>query len=39
MEHTNWAPSTKIEDGLATTIEWFNNPENLKQYKHDIYNV
>ena len=39
MEHTNWAPSTKIEDGLATTIEWFKNPENLNQYKHDIYNV
>jgi NAD dependent epimerase/dehydratase len=39
MDHTNWAPSTKIEDGLATTIEWFKNPENLKQYKHDIYNV
>lgn len=39
VQHTGWCPQTKIEDGLATTIEWFKNPENLKQYKHDIYNV
>ncbi len=28
-----------IEHGLTETIEWFTNPENLKKYKTDIYNV
>lgn len=28
-----------IEQGLAETCEWFTNPENLKKYKADIYNV
>jgi len=39
VQHTGWFPQTTIENGLATTIEWFKNPENLKQYKHEIYNV
>ncbi len=28
-----------LEKGLLKTIEWFKNPENLKQYKTDIYNI
>ena len=28
-----------IEQGLTETINWFINPENLKKYKVDIYNV
>jgi len=32
-------PEYSIERGLAETIEWFKNPENLKKYKADIYNV
>jgi len=32
-------PRHSIEDGLRLTIEWFKNPENLKKYKADIYNV
>ena len=28
-----------IEQGLTETCEWFTNPENLKKYKADIYNV
>ena len=39
----NWSPSCAgIEGfklGLKKTIEWFKDPENLKQYKHEIYNV
>jgi NAD dependent epimerase/dehydratase len=32
-------PEYSIEKGLIETIEWFKNPENLKKYKSDIYNV
>lgn len=32
-------PEYPIEKGLTETIEWFKNPENLKKYKADIYNV
>lgn len=39
LDHTKWKPSTTLHEGLAQTIEWFSNPENLKQYKHDLYNV
>ena len=40
---TNWKPNYSGKDGLrkglTETIEWFSNPENLKNYKADIYNV
>ncbi len=36
---TGWKPYTSIDEGLAQTIEWFRNPDHLKQYKADIYNV
>ncbi len=38
-ELTGFKPQYTIEDGLKETIEWFKNPENLKKYKADIYNV
>ena len=38
-EYTSWAPEYRLNEGLAETIEWFRNIENLKQYKADIYNV
>lgn len=38
-EHTSWLPQYNLERGLEETIEWFKNPENLKQYKADIYNI
>ena len=25
--------------GLEQTIEWFDNPENLRRYKHELYNI
>ncbi len=36
---TEWNTSYSLDEGLAHTIEWFKNPENLKQYKHEIYNI
>lgn len=40
---TGWEPSyggrEGFKRGLAETIAWFTNPENLKSYKADIYNV
>jgi len=34
---TDWRPMVSLEEGLAKTIEWFTQPENLKLYKTDIY--
>lgn len=39
LNHTNWFPSYSLEEGIKSTIEWFSDKENLKQYKADIYNV
>ncbi len=36
---TNWKQTIDLNEGLKQTIEWFRNPENLKNYKADIYNV
>ena len=36
---TGFKPRTTLRKGLEKTIEWFTNPDNLKQYKVDIYNV
>jgi NAD dependent epimerase/dehydratase len=38
-ELTDFEPQYSLEEGLIKTIEWFSNPENLKKYKIDIYNV
>lgn len=42
-ELLGWEPEYGGRDGfkrgLAETIEWFTNPENLKRYKGNIYNV
>ncbi len=38
-ELTDWRPQVDIRAGLARTIEWFSNPENLARYKTNIYNV
>jgi NAD dependent epimerase/dehydratase len=35
----NYKPKHTLETGLSTTIDWFTNPENLKKYKTEIYNV
>lgn len=38
-ELTGKTPSVSTRDGLAKTIEWFQNPANLALYKSNIYNV
>jgi NAD dependent epimerase/dehydratase len=36
---TGWTPTVSLEKGLSRTIAWFKNPDNIKNYKWDIYNV
>jgi NAD dependent epimerase/dehydratase len=36
---TGFKPDYSLEQGLKLTIEWFMNPENLRKYKAEIYNV
>jgi NAD dependent epimerase/dehydratase len=38
-ELTGFEPKYSIRDGLEKTIAWFTNPDNLSNYKSDIYNV
>ncbi|UAY55460.1 GDP-mannose 4,6-dehydratase [Arachidicoccus terrestris] len=39
LENTNWKQNNSLEDGLLKTVEWFRIKENIKSYKHDIYNI
>lgn len=39
LKHTNWQQNYSLEQGLEETVKWFSNPDNLKQYKADIYNI
>lgn len=36
---TGFKPQVDLREGLARTIDWFTNPDNLRRYKADIYNV
>jgi NAD dependent epimerase/dehydratase len=36
---TDWEQLYSLEEGLAETVEWFSQKENLQQYKSDTYNV
>jgi len=38
-ELTDFAPQYSLEQGLALTIPWFLNPDNLRKYKAGMYNV
>lgn len=38
-ELTGFEPKYSIREGLKKTIDWFTNPDNLKKYKSDIYNI
>lgn len=38
-ELTGYKPEVNIEAGLKQTVDWFLNPNNLKHYKADLYNV
>lgn len=39
----NWSPSfvglDGFREGLRRTVEWFTSPENLANYKADVYNI
>ncbi len=35
----NYAQTSGFEKGLQKTVDWFLNPENLKKYKTDKYNI
>ena len=37
--HTPWQQQYSLADGLKETIQWFRNPDNLRQYKAGIYNI
>jgi len=36
---TGYYPEYNLEKGLTETIKWFINPENLKKYKINIFNL
>jgi nucleoside-diphosphate-sugar epimerase len=36
---TGFTPQVSLADGLARTVAWFRDPDNLRRYKHDRYNV
>lgn len=36
---TQFKPQVDIKEGLQRTINWFTEPDNLKNYKSEIYNV
>ena len=38
-KYTNWKTATSLDDGLKETLNWFRNPDNLKYYRSEIYNV
>ena len=38
-EITGWEPRVSLETGLGRTIEWIKDEDNLKRYKHNIYNL
>ena len=35
----SYKPQVDIKDRLKKTIDWITHPENLKKYKHEVYNV
>ena len=36
---TGWKPEWTLDQGLESTITWFQDPANLAAYKSDIYNI
>jgi NAD dependent epimerase/dehydratase len=36
---TDWQPHYALSEGIARTIDWFSDKQNLKIYKADIYNT
>jgi NAD dependent epimerase/dehydratase len=38
-EASGFHPQVSLNDGLKRTIDWFENPDNLRRYKGFLYNV
>lgn len=38
-ELVGYKPAYSLKEGLLETIQWFQNPKNLKKYKANIYNL
>ena len=38
-ELLNWEPEISFREGLQRTIDWFSKPDNLANYRADVYNV
>jgi len=36
---TGFEPGVSLDEGLARTIRWFEQPENLGRYKESVYNI
>jgi len=36
---TGWRPQCTLGEGLARTVEWFREPDNLRRYKAWTYNL
>ena len=36
---TGFKPQVDLREGLQKTIDWISQPEHLKKYKAEIYNV
>lgn len=36
---TDWQPEYNLASGIKETIEWFRNPDHLKMYKSEVYNI
>ena len=39
IQNTNWKLKYSLTEGLKETIVWFSDPENLRKYKYNIYNI
>jgi len=39
QEFTGWKPEYSLSEGIAETIKWFSDTDNLNLYKADIYNI
>ena len=39
IKNTSWSPDYNLENGLREFLNWMRNPEVLKFYKPDLYNV
>lgn len=39
LQLTGWKPDRSLSQGLASTIAWFREPQNLSRYKPELYNI